>query len=71
MPREVQLGAIQKGIITYLSRCGENGGAICSTTKAPEFRGLDLEQVERSLAGLIKRNIIYRDGIRYKIVKGT
>jgi hypothetical protein len=61
----VRLGKIQCDIVNYLARCPMTGGVICSTTKAEEFRGLDLEQVERSIAGLLRRGIIRRDGIRY------
>ncbi len=56
---------MQRDVMTYLSRCGSFGGPVCSTTKAPELRGYDLEQVERALAGLLRRKIIRRESIRY------
>ena len=65
----MRLGKIQQDIVSYLSHCGEHGGVICSTTKASEFRGLDLEQVQRSIEALLRRGIIRREGIRYLIVR--
>lgn len=65
----MRLGSIQRSIVAYLSRCGEGGGVICSTTKAEELRGLDLEQVERALAGLLRRGIIRRERICYVLVE--
>lgn len=65
----MRLGKIQRGIVSYLSRCPETGGVICSTTKAEEFQGLDLEQVERAIEGLLRRGIIRRKGILYILVK--
>ena len=67
----MRLGKIQRDIVAYLSSCGEHGGPICSTTKAEEFRGLDLAQIERSLTGLLRRGIIRREGPlpRYLLVK--
>lgn len=67
----MRLGKIQRDIIAYLERCEpEIGGVICSTTRAPEFRGLDLAQVERALEALIRRNIVRRDGpIRLLLVR--
>lgn len=64
----MRLGSIQQSIMTYLNRCGPNGGFIGSTTKAPEFGGLDLEQVERSLSSLLRRGVIRKEGIRYVVV---
>ena len=66
----MRVGKIQKDVLTYLARCGESGGVICTTTKAPEFHGYDLEQVERAISGLLRRNIIRREGIRY-ILEGV
>ena len=40
-------------VVAYLSRCGETGGVICSTTKADEFRGYDLDQVERAICAAL------------------
>ena len=65
----MRLGAIQRLVVSYLSRCPPTGGAISSTTKAEEFRGLDLIQVERAIAGLTRRGIIRREGIRYLLVR--
>ena len=48
--------------MSYLKRCGPNGGYIGCTTKAEEFRGLDLEQVQRALKGLISRGIVRQEG---------
>ena len=67
--QKVRLGSIQRRIMSYLNRCGPSGGFIGATTKAIEFRGLDLEQIERSLACLLKRGIIRKDGIRYIAMK--
>lgn len=64
-----RLGPRQRDIVEYLRRGPVTGSVICSTTKAPEFGGLDLEQVERSLAGLIRRGIVRREGIRYILVE--
>jgi hypothetical protein len=64
----MRIGYIQKDIIAYLQRCGENGGFIGCTTKASEFAGLDWEQVERALQGLLRRSIIRKEGIRYILV---
>lgn len=61
----MKLGPIQKLILTFLSRCDREKGAFIGSTKAEELAGLDLEQVERALAGLLRRNIIKREGIRY------
>lgn len=63
------VGSIQRSVLNYLARCGDVGGAICSTTKAAEFRGLDLDQVERAISGLLRRGMIRREGIRYILVK--
>lgn len=63
----MRLGSIQQSIMTYLRRMPPTGGFIGSTCKAEEFRGLDLEQVERALAGLVKRRIIRKESIRYII----
>lgn len=65
----MKLGSIQKDIVRFLDRCGSVGGYIGSTCKAEELRGLDWEQVERSLQGLLRRNIIRKEGIRYILVK--
>ena len=65
----MRLGKIQRDIVAYLSRCPATGGVICSTTKAEEFRGYELEQVERALAGLLRRRIIRRESIRYVLVR--
>jgi hypothetical protein len=64
-----RIGYIQRDIVAYLSRCGEGGGHIGPTTKAEEFNGLDLEQVKRSLDGLLRRGIVRREGIRYLLTK--
>lgn len=61
----MRLGTVQRNIMAFLSRCGESGAFIGSTTKAEELRGYDLEQVERALTGLLRRRIIRREGIRY------
>lgn len=61
----MRLGPIQQSIVTFLKRCGPNGGCIGVTTRAPEFAGLDLEQVERALQALIRRKIVRRESIRY------
>jgi hypothetical protein len=59
------LGSIQRDVVAYLTRCGEDGGAICCNTTAEDFRGYDWEQVERAVTALIRRRIVRRDGIRY------
>lgn len=64
----MKLGAIQRSVVSFLSRAPKHRAVICSTTKAAEFRGLDLEQVERALQGLIKRGIIQKKGILYRLV---
>jgi hypothetical protein len=61
----MRIGPIQKDILTYLKRHDESGGFIGPTTKASEFAGLDWEQVERALQGLLRRSIIRKEGIRY------
>jgi hypothetical protein len=66
----MRLGSIQRDIVAYLSRCPPIGGCICSTTKATEFRGYELEQVERALAGLMRRGIVRRERIRYILTEG-
>lgn len=58
----MKLGKIQSDIVAFLSRC-ERGAFIGSTTKAKELRGYDLEQVQRSLAGLERRGIVRQEGI--------
>jgi hypothetical protein len=65
----MRLGKVQRDIVAFLSRCSASGAAICSTTKAEEFRGYDLEQVERALAGLMRRGIVRREGIRYILMQ--
>lgn len=65
----MKLGVIQKDILTYLERCKNGIGVICSITKAEEFRGYDLEQVERSINRLIDRGIIKHEGIYYKLTQ--
>jgi hypothetical protein len=62
------LGSIQRNIVAFLSRCGAGGTFIGSATKAPELRGYELEQVERALAGLSRRGIVRREGIRTILV---
>ncbi len=64
----MKLGKIQQDIIKYLSRCNNNYGVICSITEAEEFRGYDLDQVEKSLDRLIARNIVQRVRIGYKLI---
>lgn len=62
----MNIGAIQRNILLFLARCNKEEGAfIGSTTKAEELRGLDLLQVERALAGLTKRGLVRKEGIRY------
>jgi hypothetical protein len=61
----MRLGKIQQDVVSFLARCGEGGGVICSTTRAAEFRGYDLNQVERAISGLLRRSIIRREGIKY------
>lgn len=61
----MRIGKIQQDVLLYLARCGEKGGYIGQGTKAQEFQGLTLEQVERAIAGLLRRKIIKREGIRY------
>lgn len=61
----MRLGQIQRDIVDYLTRCGADGGYIGPLTKDDEFRGYDFEQVERSLAALMRRGVIRREGIRY------
>ena len=65
----MRLGSVQRDVVAYLSRCGEIGGFVGSTTKASELRGYDLEQVERALAGLLRRGIVRREGIRHILVE--
>lgn len=65
----MRLGSIQRAVVAYLSRCPPTGGVICSTTKAEEFRGYDLNQVERAIDGLLRRSIIRREGICYVLVE--
>jgi hypothetical protein len=65
----MRLGSIQQLVVAFLTRCGENGGFIGTTTKAEEFRGLDFEQVERAVAGLLRRGIVRKEGIRTILVK--
>lgn len=60
-----KLGTVQQNIVNYLRRTG--GAKIASTTKASELSGYDLAQVERALAGLIKRGIVKTNG--YKLYK--
>lgn len=64
----MKLGKIQKLIVKNLYRVGDTGMWIGSTTKCRDFAGLDLEQVERSLEGLKKQRIIYRQGIVTKLM---
>jgi hypothetical protein len=66
----VRLGSIQRDVLAFLSRNGGRG-YIGSITRAPEFRGYDLEQVERSLAGLMRRGVIRRVGILYELIAAT
>lgn len=61
----MRFGSIQKNILMFLYEAGEKGAFIGSTTKAKEFRGYNLNQVMSSLQKLIKRGIIYKEGIRY------
>jgi DNA-binding MarR family transcriptional regulator len=63
----VRLGTIQRDVLAFLSRNGGKG-YIGSMTRAREFRGYDLEQVERSLASLIRRGVVRRVGICYELV---
>lgn len=67
--RSNRLGSIQRGVVQYLARCPKTGGMICSTTRAEEFRGLDLEQVERAIAALIRRGIVAKVGMLYVLTK--
>lgn len=65
----MRLGSVQRDIVAYLERCGNVGGAICSTTKASELAGYDLAQVERALSSLIRRGIVHKaSAIRYVLV---
>ena len=64
-----RLGKIQRNIVIFLAECGEEGGFIGSTARAAELRGYDLKQVERAVAGLVRRSIVRREGIRYILVK--
>lgn len=62
----MRIGAIQRRILFFLARCDrEVGGYIGSTTKAEEFGGLDLPEVERALNALIKRDLVRKVGIRH------
>jgi hypothetical protein len=65
----MRLGSIQRDVVAYLTRCSEKRGVIRSTTKADEFQGYDLEQVERALTGLMRRGIVRREGIWYVLAK--
>jgi len=65
----MRLGSTQRNVVAFLTRCGETGAFIGSTTKAIELRGYDLKQVERAVAGLLRRGIIRREGIRHILVK--
>jgi hypothetical protein len=62
----MRLGTIQRDVMAFLARNGGRG-YIGSITRAPEFRGYDLEQVERSLAALMRRGVIRRVGICYEL----
>lgn len=66
-----RLGPIQREIVAYLSRCGNSGGHIGSTSRIPEFQGYFYEGIERSLLSLEKRDIVYREGIRYILREGA
>lgn len=63
------MGPIQRDIVAYLRRCGTGGGAICCLTRAQEFRGYCLEQVEEALERLLRRRLIKRVGIRYVLAQ--
>lgn len=65
----MRLGSVQRDVVAFLARCGETGGFVGSTTQAAELRGYDLEQVERALAGLLRRGIVRREGIRHILVE--
>lgn len=67
----MRLGHIQRNIVAFLSRCGEGGAFIGSTTKAQELRGYDLAQVERALTSLIRRRIVRKEGIRTVLVRNN
>lgn len=49
----MRLGDVQRNVVAHLSRCGETCGVTCSTTKAAEFRGYDLDQVERAICAAL------------------
>jgi hypothetical protein len=53
--------------VAFLARNGGRG-YIGAVTRAPEFRGLDLQQVERSLSALTRRGVVRRVGILYELV---
>ena len=64
----LQLGKTQRKIISYISRCGENGGYIGQGTIAEEFHGYTLEEIENSAQRLLHRNILRKEGVRYVLV---
>jgi hypothetical protein len=66
----MRLGRIQSKVVGYLAS-RDGSGVICSTTKAEEFAGLDLAQVNRAISGLLRRRIIKREGIRYILMEAV
>ncbi len=58
----MRLGKIQKLIVKNLYEVGDRGMYFGSTTRCKDLYGLDLEQVERSLEGLRRQRIVYREG---------
>lgn len=66
----MRIGSVQRNILMFLYRCPETGAFIGATTACDELAGYDLSQVERALAALIRRDLIYKEGIRY-ILRGV
>lgn len=62
-----RLGPIQRDIVAYLRRCGGRA-YIGPTTRAPEFLGYDLEQVEAALDRLIARRIVRYERLQYEVL---
>jgi hypothetical protein len=60
----MRLGKTQSLIVQYLKECGGRG-FIGATCKAKQFNGLYLEEIERSLQALIKRQVVIKDGIGF------
>ena len=64
-----RLGAIQRRLVAFLTRCGDGGAYIGSSCRAEELRGYDLDQVLRARDALLPRGVLRVEGIRTILMK--